>query len=88
MDEDYTHNEIYPDIDKCCECGERSHSCQDCPTFGGTGVTIGFDVVHRADAERIIERISAAVRFLYPEEMTPQAKRVFDSILEEERLAR
>lgn len=26
----------------CCECGEPSHACVDCPTFGGPGTTPGF----------------------------------------------
>lgn len=21
----------------CCECGQRGHGCNDCPTFGGPG---------------------------------------------------
>lgn len=23
--------------DECCECGDPTHDCQDCPTFGGPG---------------------------------------------------
>lgn len=38
-----------------------------------------------ADVERILNRFEAAVRFAYPEDMTPDAKRMFESIIEEER---
>ncbi len=37
-------DEEHIDDGECCECGESSHACQDCPTFGGNGVTPGVDV--------------------------------------------
>lgn len=33
---------------------------------------------------RLIERIKAAVRLLYPDDMTPNAKRVLETILRDE----
>lgn len=33
----------------------------------------------------ILNRFESAVRMCYPDEMTPNAKRVFDSIIEDER---
>ncbi len=41
--------------------------------------------VDSAEVERILARFEAAVRFLYPEEMTPNAKRVLESIIQTER---
>lgn len=37
-----------------------------------------------SEVQRVIERIRAAVRMCYPEDMTPSAKRVLDSVLDEE----
>lgn len=34
---------------------------------------------------RALDRIEAAVRILYPDDMTPNAKRVIESIIEDER---
>jgi hypothetical protein len=36
------------------------------------------------EVARVVARLRAAIRMLYPEEMTPTAKRMLDSILEEE----
>ena len=33
------------DDDRCCECGLETHTCIDCPTFGGPGMTPGFPEV-------------------------------------------
>ncbi len=35
--------------------------------------------------KEVLNRFEAAVRFVYPDDMTPNAKRMFDSIIEDER---
>jgi hypothetical protein len=35
-------DEEHVDDGECCECGESTHVCQDCPTFGGDGATPSF----------------------------------------------
>jgi len=39
------------------------------------------------EVERILNRFDAAIRLLYPEDMTPNAKRILDSIIEAEKEA-
>lgn len=40
------------------------------------------------DRVALVNRFEAAVRMCYPDDMTPNAKRVFDSIIEDERAKR
>lgn len=36
-DEDREHL----DAERCCECGDTDHVCQDCPTFIGDVIDVG-----------------------------------------------
>lgn len=29
------------DTERCCECGDTRHVCQDCPTFMGDVINVG-----------------------------------------------
>lgn len=64
----------------------------DCGDFGpdpddgavGAGVCAVCETASPDHSKRIIERLRAAVKLLYPDEMTPQAKRILERIIDEE----
>lgn len=37
------------------------------------------------EVDRILRRFEAALAFIYPDDMTPTAKRIFERIIEDER---
>lgn len=68
--------------DKLSECVQNSERSTKVPT---QHVEDAIRRLRMSDRTTLLNRFEAAIRLVYPEDMTPAGKRIFCSIVEDER---